>query len=181
MNLFFLHQDPKKCAEYHCDKHVVKMIIELVQMLYTAHYILKSALPPDHYKPCHIKHPTCIWIRQKSENYNYAANLAVYLAEEYTYRYNKIHSTEKHARWLKNNLPIFTITFTYSESTRLSTNTHFEKMGMSAIPLAMPDDCKLKDTISSYRKYYLIHKKRFVKWKFRNVPPWFSFINNYFN
>jgi hypothetical protein len=181
MNLFFLHHDPKKCAEYHCDKHVVKMIIELAQMLYTAHYVLKSELPSDHYKPCHIKHPTCIWIRQKIENYTYAADLAVCLAEEYTHRYGRVHSTEKHARWLQSNLPNFTTTFSYTDQTWMSNNKNLEKMGMSEVPLAMPDDSKLNDTIQSYRRYYLIHKKRFVKWTSRTVPPWFSFINNYFN
>ena len=33
MNIFHLHKDPKICAEYHCDKHVVKMILETAQML----------------------------------------------------------------------------------------------------------------------------------------------------
>jgi hypothetical protein len=29
MNLFYLHEDPWRSAELHCDKHVVKMIMEL--------------------------------------------------------------------------------------------------------------------------------------------------------
>ena len=40
MNLFYLHNDPVKSAEMHCDKHVVKMIIEYAQMLSTAHRML---------------------------------------------------------------------------------------------------------------------------------------------
>jgi len=28
MNIFVLDYNPKKAAEYHCDKHVVKMILE---------------------------------------------------------------------------------------------------------------------------------------------------------
>lgn len=28
MNIFVLDLDPKTCAAYHCDKHVVKMIVE---------------------------------------------------------------------------------------------------------------------------------------------------------
>ena len=40
MNLFYLHEDPIKSAELHCDKHVVKMIIEYAQMLSTAHRML---------------------------------------------------------------------------------------------------------------------------------------------
>ena len=38
MNIFALNSDPKKAAEAHGDKHVVKMILEACQMLYTAHW-----------------------------------------------------------------------------------------------------------------------------------------------
>jgi hypothetical protein len=38
MNLFVLDYNPKKAAEAHGDKHVVKMILEACQMLYTAHW-----------------------------------------------------------------------------------------------------------------------------------------------
>ena len=40
MNLFYLHKNPKVSATLHCDKHVVKMIIEYAQMLSTAHRML---------------------------------------------------------------------------------------------------------------------------------------------
>ena len=35
MNIFVLDDDIEKCARYHCDKHVVKMILESAQMLST--------------------------------------------------------------------------------------------------------------------------------------------------
>jgi hypothetical protein len=178
MNLFFLDTDPKKCAEYHCDKHVVKMILEIVQMLYTAHHMLgTSPLPDDAYKPIsNTKHPTCIWMRSRVENYNYSAELAICLADEYTYRYNKIHSCEKHARWLLSNIPDFSKGKTeYKPETKLTYNDTFNSIGISPVPLAMPDDSKLDDPILSYRKYYLIHKKYFVHWKYRQIPYWFLF------
>ena len=40
MNIFYLHHDPIVCAAMHCDKHVVKMILEYGQMLSTAHRVL---------------------------------------------------------------------------------------------------------------------------------------------
>lgn len=40
MNIFVLHPNPKKAARWHADKHVVKMLLESVQMLYTAHWIV---------------------------------------------------------------------------------------------------------------------------------------------
>lgn len=38
MNIFALSIDPKKAAEAHGDKHVIKMILETCQMLYSAHW-----------------------------------------------------------------------------------------------------------------------------------------------
>lgn len=40
MNIFVLHPNPKKAARWHADKHVIKMILESVQMLYTAHWVV---------------------------------------------------------------------------------------------------------------------------------------------
>ena len=66
MNIFFLAIDPEECAKHHCDKHVVKMILELTQMLYTAHHILgtpKDSFIDGYYKPIsNPKHPTSIWV-----------------------------------------------------------------------------------------------------------------------
>ena len=41
MNIFYLDKDPKICATMHCDKHVVKMIIESNQILCSV--ILKNS------------------------------------------------------------------------------------------------------------------------------------------
>ena len=54
MNIFHLHKDPKICAEYHCDKHVVKMILETAQMLSTA-YQRHCGLDNELYKPAYPK------------------------------------------------------------------------------------------------------------------------------
>lgn len=40
MNIFVLDKDPFVAAELHCDKHVVKMIVEYAQLLSTAHRML---------------------------------------------------------------------------------------------------------------------------------------------
>ena len=40
MNIFYLHKEPEVSARLHCDKHVVKMIIEYAQMLSTAHRMI---------------------------------------------------------------------------------------------------------------------------------------------
>jgi hypothetical protein len=186
MNLFFLDLDPKKCAEYHCDKHVVKMTLEITQMLYTAHHLLDklpSELPLNHYKKIsNHNHPMAVWIRSSSENYMYSCRIATELSLEYTFRYspvgpagpvgngpefNKVHSCDKHIKWLMNNLP---------------KNIPIGKL--TNPPLCMPDDSKdlSGDFVKSYRKYYLLHKRHFAKWKLRSIPPWFSYsdIRKYF-
>ena len=40
MNIFYLHKCVNKCAKYHVDKHVVKMILEYCQLLSTAHRVI---------------------------------------------------------------------------------------------------------------------------------------------
>ena len=37
MNIFFLSLNPVTCAMMYCDQHVIKILLEIVQMLYTAH------------------------------------------------------------------------------------------------------------------------------------------------
>ena len=47
MNIFYLHPNTKTCAQHHCDKHVVKMIIEYAQLMSTAHRVLDGELYVD--------------------------------------------------------------------------------------------------------------------------------------
>ena len=175
MNLFFLDLDPKKCAEYHCDKHVVKMILEIIQMLYTAHNVLKTKnLPTGSYRSFNPHHPTAVWIRLCDENYTYACEVAFYLCEEYRFRYNRIHSCEKHLNWLINNKPTFIhVEEPYKNSKKQVYLSHLSDK-YTPVPLAMPEDSIRKLTINSYRSYYNIHKKRFTTWTNRPTPPWFT-------
>lgn len=43
MNIFVLSRNVTKCAAYHCDKHVVKMIVEYTQILSTVQHIFGNA------------------------------------------------------------------------------------------------------------------------------------------
>ena len=40
MNIFYIHTDPRMCAEWSVDSHCVKMILESAQLLSTAHRVL---------------------------------------------------------------------------------------------------------------------------------------------
>ena len=59
-------------AEMHCNKHVVKMILETAQMLSTAHRVIDGDEYADRmglYKMAHKNHPSTIWTRTSTENY----------------------------------------------------------------------------------------------------------------
>lgn len=170
MNLFLLSWDPMECAQWHCDKHVVKMILELVQMLYTGWQInndttnLPESAPlckstgQHGYKKAHPNHPMTKWVRESKWNYNFTLKLAAVLALEYAYRYeNKRHACTKHIIWLSQNLPKF--------SNRRKT----------VIPQCMPDEYKCDECpIMAYRNYYIHEKNGFAKWYKREVPFWYK-------
>ena len=70
MNIFVLDYDTKTCAQMHCDKHCVKMILETAQLLCGVHHMINptSTLQVP-YKLSHRNHPCSIWARECLENY----------------------------------------------------------------------------------------------------------------
>ena len=57
---------PSIASEMHCNKHVVKMILETAQMLSTAHRVIDGDEYADAmglYKMAHKNHPSTIWTR----------------------------------------------------------------------------------------------------------------------
>jgi hypothetical protein len=114
MNIFILDQNPIKAAEYHCDKHVVKMILESAQMLSTVHHIAfirsknldipdfkgqkkiteycktNNPFANDIYSVSHLHHPCTVWSYESLENYIWHSALSLSLCMEYTKRYKKI-------------------------------------------------------------------------------------------
>ena len=102
MNIFHLHKDPKICAEYHCDKHVVKMILETAQMLSTAYRrnFGEWECDNDLYKTAFPKHPMTIWVGNSGCNFRWSLNLLDELLNQYTLRYKKIHTTKKNIRFI---------------------------------------------------------------------------------
>ena len=154
MNIFFLDFDTQKCAQYHCDKHVVKMILETSQLLCGTHWIMESEAP---YKLSHKNHPCAIWTRESLSNYLYLCDLGLELCKEYTYRYGKRHKSQDVIEWCLTNKP------------------NIRDINFTSPPLAMGDEFKIgNNVIESYRNYYREAKKSFCVWKNREIPEWFS-------
>ena len=156
MNIFVLDTDTKKCAEYHNDKHVVKMILETSQLLCGVHWVLESKHDAP-YKLSHKNHPCAIWARECMENYIWLCDLGLELCEEYTFRYNKRHKSQDVIEWCL-----------------LYTPNLIEKGDITPFVMAMPDECKVDDAVKSYRTYYMVEKRSIAQWKNRQVPEWFN-------
>jgi len=182
MNIFYLDHDPKKCAQYHCDKHVVKMIIEYAQLLSTAHRILDGKMyldltangrrikrwklhdyrEPVLYKASHINHPSAVWVRQDFSHYQWLWNMASELCQEYRHRYGG--ETDKQH---KTSLVIQKLSYAPDNISRTGL--------FAEPPQAMPEDVKVPgDSITAYRNYYKVHKAKFAKWTNRETPSWYK-------
>ena len=156
MNIFVLDQDPRVCATYHNDKHVVKMILETAQLLCGVHHMTESNLDVP-YGLSHKNHPCSIWARKSLENYIWLCDLGMELSKEYTHRYGKKHKSQDIIEWCLINLP------------------DIPEVGyMTEQPKAMPDECKTDDVVESYRRYYIMEKSSFCNWKNREIPNWYK-------
>lgn len=175
MNIFFLSLCYIKCANYHVDAHVVKMITEYAQLLSTAWHILDCDQAETLcnegkiFKKSHIKHPSAIWIREHVNNYNYVVNLGLELCNVWRYRYNHPkdvkHGSEIKLEFLKKYIPP-------SINKRVIKKTVNNPLCFTLpVPQAMPEECKYKPKkkhflccIKAYRKYYLNNKIHLLKW-----------------
>lgn len=182
MNIFVLDKSPKISAEFHCDKHVVKMILESGQMLCASHWlhllneyypgkkeefkrvkdmqkwlienIPKEKQPP--WKLSHINHPCTIWTNNSLSNYFWHHELSKSLCVEYTKRYGRVHSSEIIIDWLGKNKPV-----------------KMTDKGLTQFVICMKEEYKIsEDPVLCYRNYYIKDKSRFAKWKLNNQPYW---------
>ncbi len=156
MNIFILDKDVKKCAQYHCDKHVVKMILETAQLLCGVHHMTTPVNENVPYKLSHKNHPCAIWARESYTNYLYLCELGLALCDEYTHRYGKRHKSMEVIFWCISNRP------------------NIPDKGLTEFAKAMPEEYKVESAVESYRNYYRGAKSGFVSWKNRDVPRWFN-------
>ena len=184
MNIFYVDKNPETAAKMMCDKHIIKMILESAQMLCTAKRVLDGKEYFDTtkngrkikrwrlensneeaiiYKAGWLGHPSTQWVLKSAYNYIWLYKHFLALNEEYKLRWQKDTdhiSVTKLAELLKSP-PV---------------NARIDVIGTDATP-AMPDHCKIPgDSVGSYRKYYILEKRRFAKWEKPNavMPDWYK-------
>jgi len=178
LNIFVLDKNPAACAAMHCDKHVVKMILEYAQLLSTAHRLLDGTpirmsgakgkmvtkyvmedpdMEEQLYRQTHINHPCGIWARECADNYVWLFRLFIECCRQYTLRYGKVHATERLIPYLG----------------KLPQNIDCDKT-MTPFAQAMPDECKHDNPVMAYRKYYKDVKHPIAKWSYTAEPHWWG-------
>lgn len=166
MNIFYLDSDPRQCAEWMVDKHVVKMILETAQLLSTCHRIMDGTdgiIPDDRdiilYKSTHKNHPCSIWLRESVENYNWLFDHLMALCEEYKFRYGKVHKV-------------------YSSGLTLYLSSppgNLKEWDWTTPRSAMDEQYIVSDDpVLNYRNYYIHGKTKLHAWKNRNEPYWIT-------
>jgi hypothetical protein len=153
------------------------MIIEYAQLLSTAHRVLDGTEYEGRtvtgrrakrwrlddwredvlYMASHMKHPDEIWIQKSKQNYDWTYQLFSDLCDEYTYRYGKVHATDRKLRDALRDAP-----------------NNIPSVGFIEPPQCMPDYCKASTSIQAYHNYYIREKVSFAKWTKRKVPQWYE-------
>tara|TARA_B110000503_G_scaffold142671_1_gene240292 strand:- start:1292 stop:1879 length:588 start_codon:yes stop_codon:yes gene_type:complete len=193
MNIFILHENPKEAAIMHCERHILKMIIEHTQMLAAAYYhtigisrkkeiaenqekvsqLFKGFPRKDEdgndkpYAITHVNHPCTVWTRESLTNFNWLLDCTKYMCEEFTHRYGGKHSVEFIIDWMYQNPP------------------KLKDIGQTEFAQAMPEIYKSDNVTEAYRKYYA-YKTTYMKvnWKLEErIPYWWteSFIKESVN
>lgn len=151
MQLFILDECPRQAARFLCDKHVVKMGIESVQMLSTV--LINNNLPAP-MKATHSRHPCTLWVGESWGNWHWTYIHAQEIFREYTRRYGKIHSTSLKLKCIPFAPDIF--------------------MRYSRTPFVDATGCDyVGSVVRRYRQYYMNEKRHFASWE-TNQPYWFK-------
>lgn len=171
MNIFATSSDPLEAAIALDDKRVVKMVLESTQMLSTALFLNSGKILDGIYGPTHIKHPCTLWTSHSAENWQWLFAHTKALANEYTFRYGKIHKSteilgklwEYHIIYMPKNIGLTK----FANCTRsIEKNIDFKN---------------IENTEEAYRLYLSakwLQDKRKPTWKNREKPIWFKEPSN---
>jgi len=155
MNIFVLDYNTKLAAQYHCDKHIVKMILETAQIMCTTANHLGIESP---YKSTHFNHPCTRWARESKHNFLWLMELFNELHEEWQYRFG--HSTN-HLSYQK-----------LQEVEWDKVLDSLPNIGLTPFAQAMPEQYSCDDAVVAYRDYYKHDKAHILKYTNTKEPQW---------
>tara|TARA_B100000749_G_scaffold208403_1_gene163434 strand:- start:3734 stop:4309 length:576 start_codon:yes stop_codon:yes gene_type:complete len=185
MNIFYLDADPRQSAEYHCDAHIRKMVVEYAQLLCNQHWLsddeadMRRAINNTFFKPTHTTHKCTKWVGLNAFAYAYVYIMWEELQNMYITRYAKHHGS---MRLLD---PLLTLpTRLYNGMTEdIEDDTKFPTDDLSPPPMCFGknydylkvgvDIADHNEVVSAYRNYYRAAKNKFASWGGdRKLPSW---------
>lgn len=172
MNIFALDRDPKISAQYNCDQHCNKIVLECAQMMANCFSldVLQNAPFNSQNQPrkhSYFNHPVSKWMRESLANLFWSIDHAFALESERIYRGYNPHFSMSFIRWVADNFD--------KSYVADGKQTEF------AVAIAPTMQCRQhplfnsSDAISKYRLYYK-YDKPFVTWTRREQPDWFAAI-----
>lgn len=197
MNVFVLSTDPATAAREHCDKHVVKMILEYAQLLSAAHRLCDGRqqvieFPDGKKQRVYLfegEVPTVVAVPKPSGGTRYKVLI------ENPRCYALSHAQHPCAKWAR----LTTANYTWLSSLLIELLAEYERRyhkrhttsrlvqflsvppknvlpgPLTTFPQAMPDEYKHEDTVEAYRRLYAGAKVRFARWtQPAEVPSWFT-------
>jgi hypothetical protein len=173
MNIFVLDKDPKIAAQYHVNKHIVKMPLETAQLLCGVHHLSGTNKETIPYRLTHKNHPCSIWARKSLSNYMWLCKFGLELCYEYTHRYEKVHKCQAIIEWCKSYHPDIPVHKCQAiiEWCK-SYHPDIPDYGLTSFAQAMPQELKDDNPIKAYRNYYMRDKEHLFAWKNRETPLW---------
>lgn len=184
MNIFVLDTDPVKAAQYHCDSHVRKMLIEYCQLLSTAAVNIPALTGFScFYEPYQPNHPCSKWLdplivdklgadpNVHKTNVRYLLRLLQALVAEFRYRWpDKKHKS----------IPVA------MEIIRVYANAGYMNPCWGepkTFAVAMPEEYYFaplwynfaavpQDYVQAYRNYYKCEKLKLLTYTRRQKPDW---------
>jgi hypothetical protein len=195
MNIFALSDNPYIAATMHCDKHVVKMIVEYAQLLSTAHRLLDGVPTNISIADERRVRSKTVWLLHGESTSVARLDGRVQITIENRVCYTMTHGNHPSAVWARENAANYQWLFRLfdgclMEYTRRYGRTHQTEslLGFfrhppknipasdecTPIPQAMPVEYQvLNDPISAYRNFYIGAKIRFARYTNAPIPEWF--------
>ncbi len=190
MNLFILSSNPKEAAKKHCDKHVIKMILEACQMLYTTHWVFEYS----HLLDC--KSAVAISKAQKQLMIPSSLETAPFRKGSQERGFRPVHIHHPCTQWIRASRENYIFacelaialgeeyTFRWAGRGDHSCMAHalwlrenvpigLESKDLTQFVMAMDDQYKISsDPVISYRYYYKTSKKErgLLKYTKRDLP-----------
>lgn len=169
MNVFVLDREPSACAEYHCDRHVSRSILDIAKILSIAHVSLDGVTTVSGHAPlaltlfnqswidnrCVSRHPWVLWASRATVNYDWLHSLLGELLKQYTARFANVHG--------------FTSMYVDLSSRPLLLPMKFDCI--FDWPQCMPTIYHRRDTIRAYRAYYVNEKRDLAQWSEPAAKP----------